>query len=274
MSFHRALLAIALFACAPATALAQEGRLIEGGLEITFAGLSGFRFDFTARIDGANYDVECHTYKEGVLRAVTMHYDVRNRAWGTFGPQGVQPAGGSLSVLVANKVRTWLAQYGPGGTLRETHNPEWKPQPKDAIPEDKRTGSLDPLSSGIVVAMKGDAACDQTAPTNDGERRIDVILHKVGSESAGRSGIPEARGDVLVCEVYTKRVAGEFYDKPEEAESERERPMKFWFAQLDDLPFRYPAKIEASTGFGTIRGRALYFRERPLTNEEKVAIRH
>ena len=27
--------------------------------------------------------------------------------------------------------------------------------------------------------------------------------------------------------------------------------MKIWLARLDDTPFRYPVKLEASTGFGT-----------------------
>jgi hypothetical protein len=73
--------------------------------------------------------------------------------------------------------------------------------------------------------------------------------------------VPQAKSDLLVCEIYTKRIAGEFQEAPKEAESERERPMKVWFARLDDSPFRYPVKLEASTGFGTIHGRLLSFKE-------------
>ena len=36
-------------------------------------------------------------------------------------------------------------------------------------------GSLDPLTSVVFAGMAGDAACDRTLPTNDGQRRIDVI---------------------------------------------------------------------------------------------------
>ena len=73
--------------------------------------------------------------------------------------------------------------------------------------------------------------------------------------------MPNALSDLYICEVYTKRIAGEFYDAPKEAESERERPMKLWFARMDSSPFRYPVRLEAQTGFGTIRGKLLYFRE-------------
>ena len=42
----------------PAAALAQDARQVEIGYEITFAGIAGFRIDFTARFNGATYDVE------------------------------------------------------------------------------------------------------------------------------------------------------------------------------------------------------------------------
>lgn len=273
MSFRRALLAIAFCAAAPAPVWAAGGRLVKGGYEITFAGFTGFRIDFTARFDGSSYDVESHTFKQGVMKALTMHYEGRNRAWGTFTPQGARPSAGSLSIVVGRQARTWLVQYGPGGTLSETHNPPWKPPPKDTIPDDKKLGSLDPLTATLAVGMAGDAACDQVAPSNDGKRRIDVVLRKVRTETPAQAGLPEARGDVLVCELYSRRIAGEFFDAPEEAESQREHPMVLWFAHLDGTSMRYPAKLEARTGFGTIRGKLLSFNERPLTEEEKVAMR-
>ena len=273
MSFRRALFAFALCAGAPGVTAAQDARQVEVGYEITFAGFAGFRVDFKARFDGASYDVESHTFKEGLLRAMTMRYEGRNRAWGGFAPQAARPAGGSLSIVVSDKTRTWLAQYGADGTLQETFNPEWKPSAKDAIPEDKRLGSLDPLSAAMTVGTSGDAACDKTVPSNDGKRRIDILFRKIGTESPAKAGVPNAQGDLLVCEIYTRRVAGEFDDAPKEAETEKERPMKIWLARFDQTPFRYPARLEAQTGFGTIRGKLLYFRERPLTEEEKIAMR-
>ncbi|HTR82956.1 MAG TPA: DUF3108 domain-containing protein [Reyranella sp.] len=273
MSFRRAMCAVALCGVAPAAASAQS-RLVEGGYEITYLGFAGFRIDFTARFDGNRYDIESHAYKEGVMRAVTLRYEGRNRAWGRFSLRdGAQPSGGSLSIIVDDKSRTWLALYGPGGQLSETHNPPWKPpQPKDEMSEADKIGTLDPLTATLMVVMKGDDACRQTAPSNDGERRIDVTLRQVGTESPQGAGVPEAKGNILVCEIYSKRVAGYFDAPPEEAESKKERPMKIWMAHLDDTPFRFPVKLEASPGFGTAHGHLLYFRERPLTEEEKVAM--
>lgn len=284
MRFRRALAAIALSTAVPGVAAAQNAaqsaaqsatsaaRQVDIAYEITFAGLSGFRIDLTAKFNGSSYDIETRTFKEGILRAVTMHYDGRNRAWGGFSPQGAQPTAGSLSIVVGDKPRTWVAQYA-GGTVQEQHNPEYKPSPQNTISEEQRRGSLDPLSAGLSVGMAGDAACDRTVPINDGKRRIDVIIRKVGTESAARSGIPGAQGDVLVCEIFTRRVAGEFESAPKEAETERERPMRIWLAHMDQSPMRYPAKLEAQTGFGTIRGRILSFRERPMTPDESQAMR-
>jgi hypothetical protein len=260
MSFRTALAGLAL-CCAAPSAFAQTTRQIQAGYEITFVGMTGFRIDFTAKYAGNRYDIESHVYKEGILKALTLQYEGRNRAWGGFVPQGMQPSSGSLSLVVGGQPRTWLAEYGPGGLTSQSFNPEWKPLPQQVIPHDKLTSSLDPLSSAISVSAAGDAACDRTVPSNDGKRRIDIILKKIGTESPQTAGVPEAKGDLLVCDIYTKRVAGEFYDAPQEAETDRERPMRVWLAHMDDTPMRYPVKLEAKTFFGTIRGRMLYFRD-------------
>jgi len=258
---------------APAAGHAQEARQVDISYEITFAGISGFRIDVTARFNGSSYDVESSTFKEGMLKAVTMNYFGRNRAWGGFTTNGAQPAAGSLSISVDGKPRTWLAQYGAAGFLQEVHTPVWKPTPQQTISDADRKDSLDPLSAALSVGLAGDAACDKTVRSNDGKRRIDVLFRKIGMEPAAATGIPGAIGDVLVCEIYTKRVAGEFDEAPKEAETERERPIKIWLARFDNTQIRYPGKLEAQTLFATIRGRVLSFRERPLTPEEAQSIR-
>ena len=110
---------------------------------------AGFLHDFNARFTATSYEVQSHTFKQGLIKAVTIHYIGRNRAWGGFTANGAIPSGGSLSVAVGDKTRTWLAQYAAGGMVQETHTPEWKPTPQQVIPEDKRRGSLDPLSAAI-----------------------------------------------------------------------------------------------------------------------------
>src|SRR5438445_464615 len=84
------------------------------------------------------------------------------------------------------------------------------------------------------AGFAGDAACDRTIQTNDGKRRIDIMIHKIGMESPAAAGVPTAKGDLLVCQLYTKRISGEFDEAPKEAEMERERPLKIWLARLDD----------------------------------------
>jgi Protein of unknown function (DUF3108) len=276
MSFRRAFGLFALCAGLPSVALAQsgasEGRQVEIGYTLTYLGFTGFRIDFKARFDGGRYDAESHTFKEGLIKAVTVSYDGKNRAWGGFLPQGAQPGGGSLSIMVGRTPRTWLAQYGAGGTLTETHAPPWQPRPDQVIPDKDRNGSFDPLTAALSVGMKGDAACDSVVPSNDGKRRIDIILKQVGTESPTVAGVPNAKGDLLVCELYTKRVSGEFDDAPQEAENKREEPTKLWFARMDDTPFRYPVKLEAKQSIGTIHGTMLSFTERPLSPEEKTGM--
>ena len=273
MRFRRAFIVLAACLAPPAVAAAQDARQVDISYEITFAGISGFRIDVTARFNGSNYDVETSTFKEGMLKAVTMNYFGRNRAWGGFSTRGAQPTAGSLSINVDGKPRTWLAQYGNAGFLQETHNPAWKPTPQQTISDADRKDSLDPLTAALSVGLAGDAACDKTVRSNDGKRRIDVLFRKIGMEPAAATGIQGAIGDVLVCEIYTKRVAGEFDEAPKEAETERERPIKIWLARFDNTQIRYPGKLEAQTLFATIRGKVLSFRERPLTPAEAEAVR-
>jgi len=273
MRFRRAFIGLAALLSSPAMVAAQDARKVEISYEITFGGIAGFRIDVTARFNGSHYDVESSTFKEGMLKAVTMNYFGRNRAWGGFSPQGVQPSAGSLSISVDGKPRTWLAQYGNAGFLQETHNPVWKPTPQQTISDADRKDSLDPLTAALSVGFAGDAACDKTVRSNDGKRRIDVLFRKIGMEPAAATGIPGAIGDVLVCEIYTKRISGEFDEAPKEAETERERPVRIWLARFDNTQIRYPGKLEAQTLFATIRGKVLSFRERPMTPAEAEAMR-
>ena len=84
MSFRRAIIALLASAAAVPLAAAQEARQVDIAYEITFGGIAGFRIDVTARFNGTSYDVESTTFKEGMLKAVTMNYFGRNRAWGGF----------------------------------------------------------------------------------------------------------------------------------------------------------------------------------------------
>ncbi len=273
MRFRRAMIALVAGLVAPLAAGAQDARQVDISYEITFAGISGFRIDVTARFNGTTYDVQTKTFKEGMLKAVTMNYVGLNRAWGGFSTKGAQPTAGSLSISVDGKPRTWLAQYGAAGFLQETHTPAWNPTPQQTISDADRKDSLDPLSAALSVGFAGDAACDKTVRSNDGKRRIDILFRKIGMEPAAATGIPGAQGDVLVCEIYTKRIAGEFDEAPKEAETERERPIRIWLARFDNTHIRYPGKMEAHTLFATIRGRVMSFRSRPQTPEEAAAIR-
>src|SRR5262249_8130739 len=153
-----------------------QTRVVQVSYEITYLGLTGFRIDFSGQFTGNSYDVQSHTFKQGLIKAVTIQYEGRNRAWGSFLPNAALASGGSLALAVGGNARTWAAQYGPGGMVSDQHNPVWKPAPQQTIPADQQLKSLDPLSAAMSVGVAGDAACDRTVPSNDGKRRIDVIM--------------------------------------------------------------------------------------------------
>ena len=57
MTFRRAFIAFAACLAAPAAALGQQARQVDIGYKITFAGITGFRIDVTARFNGASQEV-------------------------------------------------------------------------------------------------------------------------------------------------------------------------------------------------------------------------
>ena len=71
MRFRKALLTVALSMgitgglTLTTPGAAQEARQVDISYEITFAGLSGFRIDLTARFNGAKYDVALASADDG-----------------------------------------------------------------------------------------------------------------------------------------------------------------------------------------------------------------
>ena len=68
MRFRRALIGLAMCCAAPNAVLAQSARAVELSYEITFLGLTGFRIDFSGRFTGNGYDVQSHTFKQGLIK--------------------------------------------------------------------------------------------------------------------------------------------------------------------------------------------------------------
>lgn len=265
-----ALLAPALALLLPVTASAQ-GRAIEMAYEVSVAGFNGFVIDLVARFDGDRYIVNTNSYKIGVLRMLTARYGGRNRAWGTLSDEGARPAGGSIAVENRDTLRRWEVRYDGSRVAHEVHDPNYTPKPEHEIADSDKTGSFDPLTAGFHLAFARDA-CERPIPIFDGRRRIDILVKRVGTEPARDAAIEGARGDAVICEVTSRRVAGEFQAARPETERQPPRPLRAWLAHLDSSNARYIARLEADTGFGTLRGRVTRFRERAFTDEDRAAM--
>ena len=196
MSFRRALLDLALVLRRTRRAMAQRARQVEVGYEITFLGFTGFRIDFSGTLQRHHLRHQSHTFKEGMLRAVTMHYDGRNRAWGGFRRRARMPNGGSLSIMVGDKPRTWLAQYGAGRLgAGDPHSGMEAARRSRRSPTDKRLRFARSAVGGAHrSARRATRRATAPCPSNDGKRRIDIILKKIGTEPAATAGVPRAPG--------------------------------------------------------------------------------
>ena len=269
---RRPLVATLLLVALPcAASQAQDAHKIGLVYEVSVAGLAGLRVEVDARFDGVAYDVESRAYKVGVLQTLTSRYEGHTRAWGRLADASIEPAGGALSVITGEQKRNWRAWYEANGGLAEAHDPPWRPQPNQRISVEQRSGSLDPLSATLAVAVSGDHACDRTMATLDGKRRIDVMLQRIGIETAAQSKVSRSTGPVLVCEARLRRIAGDFGESSRSSD-QSEPPTKVWLARLGSSPFRLPARLEAASGWGTVRGHLLTFNERRLTPSERTAM--
>ncbi len=76
----------------------------------------------------------------------------------------------------------------------------------------------------------------------------------------GIEELENRRGEEEVSFAWLAERLRTFVDLNPEFEVPVER-LAVWLARLDDTPFRYPVKLEAITGFGTIRGRLMRFQE-------------
>ncbi len=116
-----------------------------------------------------------------MLKAVTMNYVGRNRAWGGFTTQGAQPDRGiAVDHASAASRAPGLAQYGAAGIAAGDAQPAVEARHRSTTISDDQTARTRSirLSAALSVGMfAGDGACDKvTVRSNDGKRRIDVLF--------------------------------------------------------------------------------------------------
>ena len=269
MSFRRALLGVCLvLRCTRRRRWPSKRARSRSATRSPSPGFAGFRIDFSGALRRRQLRRrEPHLQGRHDASAVTMHYDGRNRAWGGFSPQGAQPdrrlavdRGRRQAAHLARAV--WRRRHGAGDSTTRNGSPR-RSRRSPTTSASARSIRCRRRSSS---ASAGDAACDRTVPSNDGKRRIDVILtqdrHRAGRDRRRAAG---ARATCWSARSTPSASPANSTTRPRKPRPSASGRCRIWLARLDDTPFRYPVKLEASTGFGTIRGRLLSFRERPLT---------
>lgn len=274
-------LALAILLLAPVAGRAQgpasappptpaAGRVVQLEYAFTVSGLDAFRAGATLRLDGERYVVDASFNKLGIVAALTSTFNGRNRAWGTSGPQGLQPQGGWSWIQFGDSVRTWQVGYRGDGTYGEEHIPPFTPDPTRPVSAEHKRGAFDPLTAALLGALSGGEPCERVYPVFDSKRRFDVALRRIGTEMLGAREIPQVRGEALVCEAVMKRIAGYASDRLKPDAYER-RPPRLWFAPLDGYERPIPVKMEMATSFGTVLGKLKSYKVRTMTAEDRRA---
>ena len=249
-----------------------SGRVVALEYEFTVGGLRAFSAESHLRLDGDRYLIEARFTKEGIVSALSATFNGRNRAWGRAGPAGLRPQSGWSWIQFRDHVRTWQVDYRGDGTYGEDHKPPFTPKAVKAVSPDQKRGAFDPLTAAVSGALVSAGPCDHVYPVFDSKRRFDVTLRRIGTEKLKAGEIRGVAGEALVCEAVMKRIAG--YDQEHMKQDAYEKnPPKLWFATLEGFERPMPVKMEMATSFGTVRGRLKSYSVRPLTAEDRAAMK-
>lgn len=257
-------------AAAP-TPPAPTGRVVTLEYEFTVSGLRAFRAESHMRIDGDRYVVDAKFSKEGIVAALSATFNGSNRAWGTAGPQGLQPQGGWSWIQFRNNTRTWQVTYRGDGTYSEDHKPVFVPTDDKIVTPDQKRGAFDPMTAALSGALGGHAPCDRVYPIFDGKRRFDVTLRRVGTDRLKNGEVNGIVGEALVCEAVMKRIAG-YEEQRMKPDAYEKSPPKLWFSALEGFERPLPVKMEMPTSFGTVQGKLKSFSVRPMTAQDRLAM--
>ena len=177
-----------------------------------------------------------------------MNYVGRNRAWGGFSPQGARPSAGSLSIMVGDTPRTWLAQYGAGGFLQETHTPVWKP---DAAAGDPRRRQAGLARSAVGGAQRRPRRRRRLRPAGADQRRQAPHRHHVPQDRHGaRRDDGHSRARKATC--WCARCTPSACPASSTTRPRRPRPSASGRSRSGSpastrRQIRYPGKLEAQT---------------------------
>ena len=219
--------------------------------EVHAGGLHVFSINIEAALKPEDYYLSLSLRTDGAL-AWVLDWSMVSAASGQASATEPAPDWFRSESLWRGEKRWVEVGYGEGGppVVRAVPPPEEDDRPR--VPEEKRRGTVDPLSAGaaLVYALASQGHCDVALPIFDGRRLFEAQSWDLGPTEIPVSDFSPYSGEARNCAITVVPVTGFWRDSQYEP-----RPQDFTIflgKPSDDAP-PLPLRIEAETRFGALR---------------------
>ncbi|MBB6249717.1 DUF3108 domain-containing protein [Nitrospirillum iridis] len=184
------------------------------GYDVYVGGIKMGRMTLETETDGGGYRVKVAA-DAGDLLARLIKWSYTAEAEGQFGGvNGVAPR--HFHSLRTLRDKSWDATleyatpYGTGETaVTFTQTPPPSTDDANAVPPEKRPGTVDLLSAATAISRHAEAgSCASRLPVYDGRRRYDVVMENRPSRHIEKSDYTVFSGEAIGCRVSILPVAG------------------------------------------------------------------
>ena len=246
----RAAIVIAMFACEPASARAEQLTIRYG---MTMLGLPLGTAGVTATFEPTSYRIAIDAKLSGLASLVASFKTAAN-ASGALSEGRVNPAAFATTSSSAAMTRTVRMSLASGAVRAMDISPPLEDLPgRVPVSEADKRSVVDPVSALAMhipgaEPLMGPAACNRTIAVFDGYTRFDLALRYTGLRGVKVKGYA---GPVTVCNVRYQPVSGHRPDRPGTKFLAASREIEVWLAPVERMRLVVPFRISLPTLVGT-----------------------
>ncbi len=234
----------------PAWAFAEQPVALRLNYDAHLGGVRVLSVAALARFAGGAYDLEVASRTVGVVGWVG---DWKGNSFtkGTVGEDGLRPASHRADSVWRSEPRFVELTYGADRSVAVAAEPPPDKDDRDPVPESMTRGTVDTLTAimGLVRSFANDGKCAGAYPAFDGRRRYDIQIEDAGAAVLEASSYSAYAGPARKCRVTTKRVAGYWKGRGNDA---AEQQGFVWMAPATPGQPPVPVRAETETPLGAL----------------------
>jgi len=203
-----------------------------------------------ARFAGGAYDLEVASRTVGVVGWIG---DWKGNSFtkGTVGESGLRPVSHRAESVWRSEPRFVELTYAADRSVAVAAEPPPDKDDREPVPEAMTRGTVDTLTAimGLVRSFGADGKCAGAYPAFDGRRRYEIQIEDAGEAVLEPSSYSAYAGPARKCRVITKRVAGYWKGRGNDA---AEQQGFVWMAPVSRGRPPVPVRAEAEMTLGTL----------------------